>query len=170
MALSSHQWLKAVNHGQVLRSVYSKSQAAASRLRPLFLFLFIAVPMATAPPSPKCLELGPGLFWLRTKLFSCCVYPELTVTSPSEEPVQRCWKGPGEKERESEAQRRREERRGGRDKIKGYGGTGWGEGEKPRALHHCWSRVKKGRTWVSGLSEPLSVFRPLWMTARPLVF
>lgn len=108
MALSSHQWLKAVNQGQVLCSVYSESQAAASCLRPLFLSLFTSVPMATAPPSPECLELGPGLFWLRSKVFSCCVYPELEVTSPSEEWAQWCWTSWGGKEREKWKEERRE--------------------------------------------------------------
>lgn len=56
--------------GEVLLSVYSESQAAASCLRPLFLPLFTAVPMATAPPSPERLELGPGVFWLRSTSFS----------------------------------------------------------------------------------------------------
>lgn len=149
MALSSHQWLKAVNQGQVLCSVYSESQAAASCLRPLFLPLFTSVPMATAPPSPERLELGPGLFWLRSKVFSCCVYPELAVTSLSEEWAQRCWTSRGGKERE-----KHEERREGRNL--GVGRHRVGEGEKPKALHHCWSRVRKGRIWVSGLTAPLS--------------
>lgn len=38
--------------------------------------------------------------------------------------------------------------RGGEEggtKSRGRQALGGGEGEKPRALHHCWSRVKKGR-------------------------
>lgn len=64
--------------------MFTQSQAAASCLRPLFLPMFTLVPMATAPPSPERLELGPGVFWLRSKVFHCRVCPELRVTSLSE--------------------------------------------------------------------------------------
>lgn len=103
--------------------------------------MFTLVPMATAPPSLERLELGPGVFWLRSKVFHCCVCPELSVTSLCEERARRRWMSPGRKERE----KARGGEKGGTKKIQGWAGTGWGEGEKPRALHHCWSRVKKGR-------------------------
>lgn len=37
--------------------------------------MFTLVPMATAPPSPERLELGPGVFWLRFESFSLPCLP-----------------------------------------------------------------------------------------------
>lgn len=159
MALSSHQWLKAVNQGQVLCSVYSESQAAASCLRPLFLSLFTPVPMATAPPSPERLELGPGLFWLRSKVFRCCVYPEHAVTSPREERSERSDVGQvrGEKERE----KREEERREGQNL--GVGRHRVGGGRKAKSITSLLEQSQKGKdmsqwTDCTSRSLPLSLF------------
>lgn len=145
---------------EVLLSVYSESQAAASCLRPLFLPLFTAVPMATAPPSPECLELGPGVFWLRSKSFSLRLpraSGDLTATRPRQaRPGQA---GPGQAGLSqarlsgehggfgvAEAEGERREGRGERrDPNLGVGRQRVGEGGKPRALHHCWSEVRKGR-------------------------
>lgn len=165
MALSSHQWLKAVNQGQVLCSVYSESQAAASCLRPLFLPLFTSVPMATAPPSPERLELGPGLFWLRSKVFSCCVYPELAVTSPNEEWAQWCWTSQGGKEREKWEEERRE------GQNLGVGRHRVGGGRKAKSITSLLEQSQKGKDmsqWTDCTSLSLSFSS--WTAAKPLVF
>lgn len=167
MALSSHQWLKAVNQGQVLCSVYSESQAAASCLRPLFLPVFTSVPMVTAPPSPKRLELGPRLFWLRSKVFSCCVYPELAVTSPSEEWVQWCW---------TELRREREGKvRGGWEGgTKSGGRQAQGGGRAKNQEHYIIAGAeseREGYESVDSLSLSLSVgWQPTPLCISPQYF
>lgn len=97
--------------------------------------------MATAPPSPERLELGPGVFWLRSKVFHCRVCPELAVTPPSEERARRCWRSRGGKERE-EARGGEEERREGQ---KSRGGQALGGGRAKSQEHYIIAGAKSKR-------------------------
>lgn len=126
---------------EVLLSVYSESQAAASCLRPLFLPLFTAVPMATAPPSPERLELGPGVFWLRSKSFSLRLpraNGDLTAMRPRQARPDRAKPGrpgPGQARQSWECcgfgvvEASGERGEGGGTEISGWAGSGWGRAE-----------------------------------------
>lgn len=59
------------------------------------------------------------------------------MTSHNEEPAQRCWMSRGENERGKV--------RGGRDEIKGYGGSGWGEGKKLGSITSLLEQSQEGK-------------------------
>lgn len=117
--------------------------------------------MATAPPSPERLELGPGVFWLRSKVFHCCICPELSVTSLRGASASRLDE-PG-KEREGKGERRRE----GRDKKNPGVGRHWvGGGRKAKRITSLLEQSQKGKD-MSQCTDCTSL--PHLIEANPLV-
>lgn len=128
--------------------------------------MFTLVPMATAPPSPERLELGPRVFWLRSKVFHCRVCPELVVTSRSEERAWRCWRSWAEKESEEAKGEEEVKRRGGRDKNPGVGRHWVGGGRKAKSITSLLEASQKGKD-MSQCTDCTSL--PHWMGANSLV-
>lgn len=117
--------------------------------------------MATAPPSPERLELGPGVFWLRSKSFSLRLpraRGDFTPARPGQaRPGQA---GPGQARSGGEArqrwrqrerglrvqrrEQRREERGEGRDR-KSRGGQALGGGRAESQEHYIITGAESGR-------------------------
>ncbi|CAB1446401.1 unnamed protein product [Pleuronectes platessa] len=120
--------------------------------------------MATAPPSPERLELGPGLFWLRSKVFSLLRLPGAR-SDFTQRRSERCWMSRGGKERE----KREEERREGQNL--GVGRHRVGGGRKAKSITSLLERSQKGKDmsqWTDCTSLSLSCSS--WTAAKPLVF
>lgn len=104
--------------------------------------MFTLVPMATAPPSPERLELGPGVFWLRFESFAppCLPRARSDFTERGAEELRSADVG-GEKE--SEEARGGEERRD--KKSRGGQALGWGGGRKAKSITSLLEPSQKGK-------------------------
>lgn len=105
--------------------------------------MFTLVPMATAPPSPERLELGPGVFWLRFESFAppCLPRARSDFTERGAEELRSAdVGGAGERKR---VERREEGRRGG-TKNPGVGRHWVGGGAKSQE-HYIIAGAKSKR-------------------------
>lgn len=123
--------------------------------------MFTLVPMATAPPSPERLELGPGVFWLRSKSFSLLCLPRALSDFTARGASAVMLDEPG-REREGKG----ESRRGGRDKNPGVGRHWVGGGRKAKSITSFLEHSQKGKD-MSQCTDCTSL--PHWIEANPLV-
>lgn len=123
--------------------------------------MFTLVPMATAPPSPERLELGPGVFWLRSKSFSLLCLPRALSDFTARGASAVMLDEPG-REREGKGERRR----GGRDKNPGVGRHWVGGGRKAKSITSFLEQSQKGKD-MSQCTDCTSL--PHWIEANPLV-
>lgn len=105
--------------------------------------MFTLVPMATAPPSPERLELGPGVFWLRFESFSLPCLPRARSDFTERGARSAGVGGAGERKR---VERQEEERRGG-TKNPGVGRhwVGGAGGRKAKSITSLLEPSQKGK-------------------------